>query len=55
MKKVDFETIIYPDAVTTLLGKTDIRAMAEFQLEQGDASLEFAARKLFDPVQGRGT
>lgn len=54
MKKVDFETIIYPDAVTMLLEKTDIRAMAEAQLEQGDASLEFVARKLFDLCREEG-
>ena len=54
MKNINFETVIYPDAVTMLLGKTDIRAMAEAQLEQGDASLEFVARKLFDQCREEG-
>ena len=48
MKNINFETVIYPDAVTMLLEKTDIRAMAEAQLEQDGPALEAAAKKLFD-------
>lgn len=52
--KVDFETILYPDALTLLLGKADVRALAMAQLEQDGPALEAAAKKLFDLCREEG-
>lgn len=49
MKKVDFETIIYPDALTLLLGKADVRAFYdETDACRGTGAAAFLIRCRFD-------
>ena len=49
MKDIIFETVIYPDALTLLLGKTDIRAFYdETDACRGTGAAAFLIRCRFD-------